>query len=892
MVDMTEENSLSAVPAKVRQPRKISPFWLLPMVAFAIGCLLFFQILKERGETITIRFNEGDGITAGKTIIRYQGLQIGQVKKVYFVDDLKKVEVQAEINPEAKSVLRDGTKFWLVKPSASIAGVSGLDALVSGNYITLLPGDGKSKQEFIAEDEPPAVTVTDGDLLVRLIANDLGSITVGASVYFRKVPVGSIADYRFNNDQKHVEIDVVIDKKYANLVKQTSHFWNISGINAHIGFSGISVNVDSLASVVQGAVAFDSPDDSIQAEQGQKFQLYEDLSAAKRGTEVKITLPMMQNLKVNETPVFFQNIQVGVLSNLEVSVPVDNHAEVEAESQQDQGLIKGTLLIDPNHIDLLRQGSKILLKEPKFNLNKEQISKINELFRGIYFDIEAGKGEPKLEFEVQKEADYLLSRPNLLALTFTAPRSYSVDQGQGIYYNDVQIGELLKRKLSLDGVTFQGIIYPSYRHLVAGNSKFVAISNLDVSVGLEGMRVQAGSPTDWIKGGIRLLTGKPQGEVKKQYPLYKDVESAEAGIIDDHKKTTLTLTANDLSGIDKGSVVLYRNFQIGEVLKVHPQKNGFEVDLFIEPTYRHLLSDKSRFWIEPAVAAEFSVKGLNIQAAPLLRTLKGAISVDNGGTKGDRTLYASQEKATSGNTRITLIAKDASKLSKGMDIKYMGLTIGQIESLELQNAKRQIKATAYINSQYYAIVAKEGSRFSAISPEISTSGIKNIDAVLQNYINVDVGNGNRKTLFNLSDTDTSHTMYANGFPVIVETSDARGIEVDAPVLYRGMQVGVVKRLNLSELGDRVMIHLSIQSQYQHLIRNNTEFWAASGYTMDISLQGVSMNSGTLSQLLKGGIEFSTPSGRVVQPQAKPNRHFLLQRKIPQEAQGWDQGIAE
>lgn len=886
------DNISQPVEAKVRQPRKISPFWLLPIVAFVIGGLLFFQILKEQGEMITIRFNEGDGITAGKTVIRYQGLQIGQVKKVYFVEDLKKVEVQAEVNPEAKAVLREQTKFWLVKPSASIAGVSGLDALVSGNYITLLPGEGKTANEFIAEEEPPTVSVTDGDLLIRLISDDLGSITVGASVYFRKVPVGSIADYRFTADQKKVEIDVVIDKKYANLVKQDSHFWNISGINANIGLSGVSVNVDSIASVVQGAVAFDSPEESVVADQGQKFTLYESLKSAQRGKPINITLPIMPNLKVNETPVFYQNIQVGVLSSLALSAPAEEK-EVKTENKPlAKGMIRGTLLIDPNHVNLFNSGTKILLKEPKFALNKEQLSKVGELLRGIYFDIDAGKGEPKLDFEVQKEADYLLSRPNLLALTFSAPQSYSVDQGQGIYYNDVQIGELLKRTLTLEGVTFQGIIYPPYRHLVAGNSKFVAISNLDVSVGLDGMRVQAGSPSDWLKGGIRLLTNKAQGEAKKQYPLYKDVESAEAGIIDDEKKTTLTLSANDLSGIDKGSVVLYRNFQIGEVLKVRPQKNKFDVDLFVEPAYRHLFSDKSRFWIEPAVSAELSMKGLNVQAAPLMRTLKGAISFDNGGTKGDKTLYASQAKATSGNTRITLIAKDASKLSKGMDIKYMGLTIGQIESLELQNAKKQIKATAYIDSQYYALVAKEGSRFSAISPEITTSGVKNIDAALQNYINVDAGSGNRKTQFSLSDTDTNKTIYANGFPVIVETSDARGIEVDAPVLYRGMQVGIVKRLNLSELGDRVMIHLSIESKYQHLVRNNTEFWAASGYTMDISLQGVSMNSGTMSQLLKGGIEFSTPSGRVVQPQAKPNRHFLLQRKIPQEAPEWDQGIAE
>ena len=179
-----------------------------------------------------------------------------------------------------------------------------------------------------------------------------------------------------------------------------------------------------------------------------------------------------------------------------------------------------------------------------------------------------------------------------------------------------------------------------------------------------------------------------------------------------------------------------------------------------------------------------------------------------------------------------------------------------------------------------------------ISPEISTSGVKNIDAALQNYISVEAGSGKTETQFSLEDTDTLKTTYDSGFPVIVETSDAQGIQVEAPVLYRGMQVGIVKKMSLSELGDRVFIHLAIEHKYQHLVRNNTEFWAASGYTMDISLQGVSMNSGTMSQLLNGGIAFSTPSGRVVQPQAKPNRHFLLQRKIPQEAPEWDQGIAE
>ena len=723
------------------------------------------------------------------------------------------------------------------------------------------------------------------------MSDDLGSLTTGSQVYFRKAPVGQVADYRFSTDRKKVEIDILINKKDVGLVKKNSRFWNISGVNVKAGISGVDLSMDSLASVVMGGVAFDSPDNDEPAEQGQSYALYPDYKSAKRGVDIQILVPMDDGLKLQETGIFHKNVQVGVLTDLDIPVENDSIFE-QLQPEQKKGMLKGVLLVDPNYVHLFKTDTKILLREPKFSLNKEQISKIGELFRGDYFDVLSGSGEAKTQFTVEKEEDFLLHLPNMLALAFQASESYGVDEGQGIYYNDVQIGEILKRKLTLNNVEFKGVIYPPYRHLVGQNSKFVAISNLDVNIGLDGLRIKAGSPSDWVKGGVRLISDKPTGEAKNEYPLYKDTDHAELGVASSEKRATLTLSAKELSGISQGSVVLYRDFQVGEVLKVRPTQKQFEVELFIEPAYRHLISEKNRYWVEPAVSADVSLKGVNIQAAPIMRTLKGAISFDNQAGSGSKTLFASKDKALSGNTYLTLIAKDASKLSEGMDIKYMGLTVGKVEKLELQNARKQIKATAYVEGQYYPLLAKAGSKFNVISPEISTSGVKNIDAALQNYISVEAGSGKTETQFTLEDTDTLKTTYDSGFPVIVETSDAQGIQVEAPVLYRGMQVGIVKKMNLSELGDRVFIYLAIEHKYQHLVRNNTEFWAASGYTMDISLQGVSMNSGTMSQLLNGGIAFSTPSGRVVQPQAKPNRHFLLQRKIPQEAAEWDQGIAE
>ena len=99
---------------------------------------------------------------------------------------MQKVKVEANIYSEATEVLKENTKFWLVQPSVSLAGISGLDSLVSGNYITLQPGDGDSEDEFIAEEQGPIAQVNPGDLLIHLISDDLGSISMVLLLLFQK----------------------------------------------------------------------------------------------------------------------------------------------------------------------------------------------------------------------------------------------------------------------------------------------------------------------------------------------------------------------------------------------------------------------------------------------------------------------------------------------------------------------------------------------------------------------------------------------------------------------------------------------------------------------------------------------------------------------------------
>ena len=863
------------VVAKVRQSKRISPFWLLPFIALCIGAVLFFQIVQEQGISIRITFSSGDGIVAGKTQIRYQGLQIGVVKKVNFTNDLQKVDVVANIYPEAKSVLRKNTKFWLVKPSASLAGISGLDALVSGNYITLQPGDGDSEHKFVAETEGPIAQLNPGDLLIHLVSEDLGSISIGASIYYKKMPVGKIYDYHFSEDGKKVEIDVVIDKPYAKFVKKDSRFWNISGISASLGVSGLNVNMDSLNSVVQGAVAFDSPNESAKADMNEKYTLYSNLQAAKRGINIDVNIPNTAGLEEGKTRVYYQNTEIGVLSKLSA---VENNDEI----------LSGKLLIEPNLADLFKTGSNIVLREKKPGL--ADLTNIQKLLRGKYFEVLPGNGDSKMAFDVTKESELLLKQPNTLVLTLTAPETYGVSEGQPLMYNNIQIGEIVAQYIETDGVKFKVAIAGEYRHLIHGDTLFVAASNFDVTIGIDGLRFEAATPEKWLQGGIRVIAGKTQSHPKDTYALYSDLTNAEAGITDSQPKPTITLNTTNLPSINKGSLVLYRQYEVGKILDIRPQTQNFAVDVFIYPKYQHLLTEKSVFWVESAAQIDITPKGISIQAAPVARSLKGAISFDNSGGKNNHTLYPNELRAKSAGQQIILTAEDATNLSKGMALRYLGLNIGEIESVQLDQKSHKIIAKALIHPNYMTLIAKEGSRFNVISPKISAGGIENIDSLLQPYIDVEVGSGKTKTQFALSQAVNNNIKYTNGLPLVLETNDALNITAGSPIMYRGVEVGTIKNLELNTLGDRVLIHVLIAPKYQHLVRQNSEFWIASGYDFSLSLTGgAQFNTGSVQQLLKGGISFSTPSGTVVQAQAKANQHFLLQVKRPTDAQKWNQG---
>nr|VUD31749.1 Paraquat-inducible protein B [Raoultella sp. NCTC 9187] len=417
-------------------------------------------------------------------------------------------------------------------------------------------------------------------------------------------------------------------------------------------------------------------------------------------------------------------------------------------------------------------------------------------------------------------------------------------------------------------------------------------SRLDVKVGLDGIKVLGASASEWVDGGIRIIPGA-KGAIQSSYPLYANMEKAQENSLSDVPTTTLSLTAETLPDVQEGSVVLYRKFAVGEVTSVRPRSNAFDIDLHIKPEYRHLLTGNSVFWAEGGAKVQLDGNGLTVQASPLARALKGAISFDElSGTSASarsgnkRILYASETAARAVGGQITLHAFDAGKLSSGMPIRYLGINIGQIQSLNLITAKNEVQAKAVLYPEYVDTFARGGTRFSVITPQISAAGVEHLDTIFQPYINVEPGRGTPRRDFEIQETTISDSRYIDGLSIVVEVPEAGSLDIGTPVLFRGLEVGTVTGLTLGSLSDRVMVKLRISKRYQYLVRNNSVFWLSSGYNLDFGLIGGVVKTGTFNQFIRGGISFATPPGTPLAPKAQDDKHFLLLESEPKEWREW------
>jgi paraquat-inducible protein B len=308
--------------------RRRLPFvWILPVLVAVAAAVVVVQQKLAQGPTVDVYFQGADGIEANKTKIRYKDVDIGDVIDIRVSKDRKKVIVTARIHRDASDYLVEDTRFWVVRPRFTGGNISGLGTLVSGAYISVDVGRSSVEQHvFDGLEVPPIVT---SDLPGRefiLHAENLGSLSVGSTVFYRHMAAGQVVGYALDPGGASVTIKVFVDQPYDAYVTSATRFWQASGIDMAIDSDGVKVHTESLAAILEGGVAFQAmqgaaTEAAVPADAA--FKLYADRERAMRQSDSEVrSLTMyfqgsLRGLSVG-APVELRGITIGEVKGLSV----------------------------------------------------------------------------------------------------------------------------------------------------------------------------------------------------------------------------------------------------------------------------------------------------------------------------------------------------------------------------------------------------------------------------------------------------------------------------------------------------------------------------------------------------------------------------------------------
>lgn len=227
------------------------------------------------------------GLSYGASVL-LEGIDVGRVTRL----DLRKkgegVDIEITIDEVYQDRVHANTRFWNISGVEMTAGLHGIDfeaasleSVLAGGISFGTPGPArgaaKDGDRFVLfSDRKAAFREYEQSLGLQIAvrARDLGSIADGDAVLYRGIPVGRVLRSELAGDARHVLVHLQIDSPFAPLVRTNSVFWNASGASADLGLTGLHLHMDSLESVLAGAVEFATPNDpGSLAERGAVFKL-------------------------------------------------------------------------------------------------------------------------------------------------------------------------------------------------------------------------------------------------------------------------------------------------------------------------------------------------------------------------------------------------------------------------------------------------------------------------------------------------------------------------------------------------------------------------------------------------------------------------------------------
>lgn len=806
--------------AEVRR-KNISIVWAIPLIALVIGLWTIHQNQSKKGVPITIIFENGQGIAPDKTLIKYSGVPVGTVKKVKLDQYTKKVIVNAVIKKEYIRFVKENTLFWLVKPRIEVGGVSGVETILTGIYITLRPGNGETSFNFKALENPPPSDPDSPGLHLVLKSSDLGSLVAGSPVLFKKIKVGKIESNALTKDGKNVLIHILINSQYSHLVKKNTRFWNVSGIEVKGDLGGIEVKAASLSSVIDGGITFETPDfEDLKphAENQDEFILYKNKdSAMERGFPIKIFFDSAEGIEPGTTPLKYKGMAIGKVTELNIL--------------KDSGRISATILVNEKAKAIASKGSIFWLVKPRLDL--KGISGLNTIISGQYIEVRPVVGnETIIEFEALKSPPLTDPEAPGLHIIVKSKNLNSISEGSPVYTKGIEAGRVEGYAITNSGVDISIHIYEKYSDLINPCTRFYNESGISVSGDLSGINVNTGSLESLIIGGISFETPAHECSSKGLGNEFLLFESREKALLAGSK---IKLYFDNALGLKKGiTPVKYKGIEIGKItdISLNPD-NGVTAEISLYSGSPEIAKSGSIFHLVKPELGLDKLSGVEtLLTGSYINVFigKGPLQTEFSANKGPILNHLDIQ-----GIKIKLKSMENPQLNSGTPLFFKGIEAGVIIKTEYNKKIESFFIDAVIYNDFSDLI-NQNTRFYKSGGIKLKADMSGVDFSVDNLKSLIIGKisfENLKNNFqdNYKNPKETYTLFSdrekamkNGFFIKLDLKDSKDIFINrTKIIHKGLIIGEIKEIQPDENFERIICKAFINENARDLVRENSKF---------------------------------------------------------------------
>lgn len=209
---------------------------------------------------------------------------------------------------------------------------------------------------------------------------------------------------------------------------------------------------------------------------------------------------------------------------------------------------------------------------------------------------------------------------------------------------------------------------------------------------------------------------------------------------------------------------------------------------------------------------------------------------------------------------ITVEFRDGTGIAAGETVlHFRDVEVGKVEDVTFGERLEYVEVHIRLDKKI-ADYVDASSVFWVVQPEVSAQGITGLSTVLSGvYIegSWDGEIGEPAAVFRGSDTAPLIKPGESGLQIAFRTTANGSLTDNAPILFRGIQVGQIGRAQIARSGAFAITEALIYEEHRHLINSSTRFWDTSGFSFSVGAGGAELDFQSLATLVGGGITFDT-----------------------------------